>query len=90
MIDGVGRGQVPRMVVTGGDVTAPRNTAVLEPASKAAGGTQARLGGVVRAMAASAPVDSAKVETLRLAIASGHYTADPEAIAARMMAFGRK
>ena len=36
-------------------------------------------------MAASPPVDSARVEALRLAIAAGSYTPDAEAIAGAML-----
>jgi flagellar biosynthesis anti-sigma factor FlgM len=39
-------------------------------------------------MAASPPVDTARVEALRLAIAAGTYKPDPEAIAAKMIALG--
>lgn len=90
MIDGVGRGPLPRMVAMGGEVTA-RGPAAFDPATGpkgVAGGP--KFGGIVREMAASPPVDSAKVETLKQAIASGSYKVDAEAIAARMMAFGRK
>ena len=39
-----------------------------------------------RALAASPPVDEARVMRLRAAIADGSYKADPEAIAAKMLA----
>lgn len=92
MIDGVGRGPVlqqatPRLA---GGETSPRGPVAFEPANRSPGQAAAKLGGIVREMAASAPVDGARVEALRLAIAAGGYKADPDAIAARMLAFGRK
>jgi negative regulator of flagellin synthesis FlgM len=41
---------------------------------------------LVRDLAAAPPVDSAKVSALRAAIASGAYTVDADAIAAKMIA----
>ena len=84
MIDGVGRGAPPRMMVAGdAGARAPVAEAVARP-------MPAKFGGIVREMAASAPVDGARVAALRTAIASGSYRPDPEAIAARMLAFGRR
>lgn len=85
MIDGVGRGAPPRVRMPG--ETGARGPAVPEPVAR---NMPARFGGIVRDMAASPPVDVARVEALRTAIASGSYKADPEAIAARMLAFGRR
>jgi flagellar biosynthesis anti-sigma factor FlgM len=41
--------------------------------------------GIARDMAQAAPVDTAKVETLRSQIASGSYKADPDRIADAMI-----
>jgi len=41
---------------------------------------------LVREMAAVPPIDAARVEALRSAIVAGTYRADPDAIAARMIA----
>ncbi|KAB7648235.1 flagellar biosynthesis anti-sigma factor FlgM [Polymorphobacter fuscus] len=86
MIDGIGRGQLPRLLAQGMEAT-PRGPMAVEPAATGPRpATKAPAGAVVRAMAASPPVDSARVEVLRNAIAAGTYKPDPAAIAARMIA----
>lgn len=98
MIDGIGRGQAPRAVTplgdapakVGADAVAARPGAAPEAAAGLSETAQAErfrnLGGLARELAVSAPVDARKVEALREAIASGTYKADPERIAARMLA----
>jgi negative regulator of flagellin synthesis FlgM len=100
MIDGLGKGAIPRLPTIdadngqlGGLRGTPRGTAAAE-AGKAVAGTSARPAAVtgkalVRDMAASPPVNSAKVEALRNAIAAGTYKADPDAIAAKMIVLER-
>ena len=92
MIDGLGRASPPRLALTGNEAAArasvapsatPR-TATTGAATTSAATTSA--GQVVRDMAASAPVDTARVAALRLAIAAGSYKPDPQAIAAKMIA----
>lgn len=95
MIEGFGRNQPPRL-------QAPANTAGTGPAGPAASPVSARtpvasrgsdataqLSGVARGLAARAPVDPARVAELRAAMISGRYRVDPEAIAARLIAFDR-
>jgi negative regulator of flagellin synthesis FlgM len=84
MIDGLGRGAPLRLPGAGADPAARTGAAAPSaPAGRAAGSGP---GQIVRDMAAKPPVDSARVETLRLAIAAGTYKPDPDAIAARMIA----
>ncbi len=42
-----------------------------------------------KALAASPPVDTARVDALRSAIAEGRYPVDPDAVAAKMIALDR-
>lgn len=91
MIEGIGRGQLPRAVPA-----VPAAPAA--PAAPLSGGAEAGarvgrvgvgaagLSGIGRELAAAPPVDAAKVERLRAAIAAGNYRADPDAIASAMMA----
>ncbi|MBC7505117.1 MAG: flagellar biosynthesis anti-sigma factor FlgM [Sandarakinorhabdus sp.] len=88
MIDGIGRGALPRLPAPGGE-TGVRAAASEPAAAKVAGRPANASATIVRDMAASAPVDSARVAVLRTAIAGGSYKPDPDAIAARMLAFGR-
>lgn len=91
MIDGIGRGLPPRMAAMGGEISA-RGPTPFEPAlgPRLTSGGPGKLSGVVLDMAASQLVDGARVATLHTAIASGSYKPDPEAIATRMLAFGRR
>lgn len=96
MIDGVGRAGAPRPVAAAGEAvmrSAVRaGDAAGVGAASAAGVASAQapavsnLGRIAKDLAASPPVDAAKVEILRNAIASGAYRPDPAKIAERMMA----
>lgn len=93
VIDGVGRAPPPRAVAATGD-------AAVKPAVKPAGTGRAgeaasvaaqapavsNLGRIAKELAASPPVDAARVEALRTAIASGNYKPDADRIAAAMIA----
>lgn len=88
MIDGIGRGTPPRPTIVPGDAVARTGIGrltpnALTPTTRAPGAG----GGIVRELAASPPVDTAKVEALRLAIKGGSYKPDPRAIAAKMISF---
>lgn len=94
VIDGVGRAQAPRPV-TGVGEAAARPAAVgagARPDEAAAAKFAAQepatsnLARIARDLAASPPVDTARVEALRMAIASGDYRPDPARIAEKMMA----
>ena len=89
MIDGIGRGAPARAAVPISTGTGPRTPADAETAAPATGkaAPAPQFGTLVREMAASAPVDTARVAALRSAIASGSYAIDPDAIAARLLAF---
>ncbi|QXQ05602.1 flagellar biosynthesis anti-sigma factor FlgM [Sphingosinicellaceae bacterium] len=66
-----------------------RSEAVQRPAEPARASEPLNLSGTAvaaRALAASPPVDGAKVVRLRAAIADGIYKPDPEAIAGKMIA----
>ena len=86
MIDGIGRSGPQRLPVASGDGVA-RTTelrgglAVKSPKAPAT----AQISGVARDLAASPPVDAARVAALRAAIAGGAYKPDPERIAAAMI-----
>lgn len=91
MIDGIGRNQPPQIFT-------PANTPATSAAAPDSPGgvvdnrvtaSSLQLSGVARDLAAAAPVDAARVAALRLAIADGSYKVDPDAIAARMIAFDR-
>ncbi len=91
VIDGVGRAGAPRLVAAAGEAVTRSAGRVGDAATVvASGAVQApaisNLGRIARDLAASPPVDAAKVEILRNAIASGGYRADPAKIAERMMA----
>jgi negative regulator of flagellin synthesis FlgM len=100
MIDGFGRNQPPRLQSLPGTMSNRPTPAAgtLQTAAPAAarsavgsqsGGSAVQLRDVARSMAAKPPVDAAKVAELRAAMISGRYRVDPEAIAARMIAFDR-
>ena len=96
VIDGVGRPQGPRPIAANGDATTrsmvevARSTEVARPADGVAPAAPdaavSSLARIAKELAASPPVDTARVEALRLAIASGDYRPDPERIAAAMIA----
>jgi negative regulator of flagellin synthesis FlgM len=84
MIDGVGKGGTGRIDIARQD----RNAAVNTPRShgpRAADGPVKSA--VLELVSGGAPVDSAKVETIRTAIAEGRYPIDADRIAKRMLDF---
>lgn len=89
MIDGIGRNALARLAVSTSVQGAARTLTGAEPITSATGRASVtpRLGGIIRDMAASPPVDGDRVAALRNAIASGNYAVDADAIAARMLAF---
>ncbi len=90
MIDGIGRGQPPR-------IDTPARAANLPAAAPAHTGSAAAalqndsvsvtLNRITRELSASPPVDTARVSTLRHAIASGNYRIDPDRIAQAIVGF---
>jgi negative regulator of flagellin synthesis FlgM len=91
VIDGVGgRPQGPRPVAANSEATTravaevARGAEVSTPAVRDA--AVSSLARIAKELAASPPVDGARVEALRLAIASGDYKPDPQRIAAAMIA----
>lgn len=89
MIDGIGRNQPPQFAsAANGSLGGPANgPAALN--SKRNSVQMPELSGVAREFATAPPVDTARVSALRLAIGNGSYAVDPEAVAARMIAFYR-
>lgn len=83
MIDGLGRAGLQRLAVFGND--APGRTVAGAAATSATRPAGSKAGQMVREMAASPPVDSARVGALRQGIAAGSYKPDPQAIAAAML-----
>ena len=67
--------------------SAPASAARAVP-SVASGGDEAQVAmpGVARALAATPPVDIARITQIKAAIASGHYPIAPETIADRLLA----
>ncbi|GGE02256.1 hypothetical protein GCM10011529_05840 [Polymorphobacter glacialis] len=102
VIDSVGRSGLPRPIAAAGGAGSRRVEAELAPVAVAGGaGTRGvgtpvgqaagqavgqALGRIVKDLAASPPVDMARVDALRNAIATGAYKPDPDAIAGKMMA----
>jgi negative regulator of flagellin synthesis FlgM len=82
MIEGVGKGGAGRV-----DLSRQEKGAAVSPVRgegpRAAAGTVKSA--VLELVAGGAPVDSAKVETIRAAIQSGRYPVDPRRIALRML-----
>ena len=82
MIDGVGKGGAGRI-----DLSRQEKGAAVSPLRS--DGTRAPAGtvksAVLELVASGAPVDSARVETIRAAIQSGRYPVDPQRIARRML-----
>ncbi len=83
MIDGLGRAGLQRLAVFGND--APGRAVAGTPAATAPRAAAGKAGQLVREMAATPPVDSARVSALRQAIAAGTYKPDPQAIASAML-----
>lgn len=91
VIDSVGRGGLPRPVaVAGGAGTRRVEDAAPKPVAVAGGAgprvVEPALNRIVKDLAAAPAVDTAKIETLRNAIASGAYKPDADAIASKMIA----
>ncbi|MGQ0660659.1 flagellar biosynthesis anti-sigma factor FlgM [Sphingosinicella sp.] len=84
MIDGVGKSGSNRIDVARGAEQGGRVAAVGE---KTAGARSAAVeSAVFELVSAGAPVDAAKVASVRAAIAEGRYSVDPGAIAQKMVA----
>jgi negative regulator of flagellin synthesis FlgM len=95
VIDSVGKAQPPRAPNAVGEALSRAARPLGEAGAVAAasavqsgiqGPASSSLAQVAKDLAASPPVDTAKVERLRAAIISGDYRADPAAIATKMMA----
>ena len=89
MIDGIGRNTPTWLAAANNSSAATRaadGAGPVTPGTPRPGSAPA-FGALAREMAASPPVDAARVAALRTAIASGAYVVDPDAIAARMLAF---
>lgn len=91
MIDSVGKAQPPRPASAVGEAlsrgTRPLGEArAVAAAAAMQGPASSSLAQVAKDLAASPPVDAARVEQLRAAIISGDYRADPAAIATQMIA----
>ena len=92
MIDGIGRTPPPRAAVTSGNM--PAKTGDGEAVSRVVGAAPvagqaaaaSNLGRIAKDLAASPPVDAARVAALKTAIASGEYRPEPGKIAERMLA----
>ncbi|MEY2883621.1 MAG: Anti-sigma-28 factor, FlgM [Pseudomonadota bacterium] len=86
MIDGIGRGGLPRNFQVS---NLPGRVGVAGSAAAAGDAAPARAGGtlgrIAKDMAAAPPVDAGRVAALKQAIAGGSYRADPERIATAML-----
>ncbi len=90
MIEGIGRmHQISPLPSEGGARTSDHRAGARAEPRGADAGMTVNFAGVGAEMAASPPVDAAKVASLRAAIANGDYHADPLAIALAMMAQGK-
>jgi negative regulator of flagellin synthesis FlgM len=85
MIEGVSKGGPGRVNNARGTVAAGQPTAAVGDAS-VRGRPGAVQSSVLDLVAEGPPIDSAKIEAIRSAIASGRYPVDPEKIAERMIA----
>jgi negative regulator of flagellin synthesis FlgM len=91
VIDSVGKAQPPRPASAVGEAMSrsarPLGEAgAVVAASAVQGPASSSLAQVAKNLAASPPVDTARVEQLRAAIISGDYRADPARIAEKMIA----
>jgi negative regulator of flagellin synthesis FlgM len=91
VIDSVGKAQPPRPATAVGEAMSraarPLGDAVAVAAASAVQGpASSSLAQVAKDLAASPPVDTARVEQLRAAIANGDYHPDPAKIAEKMIA----
>ena len=86
MIDGIGRSGPQRPPVTGSDsVAKPADLRNRMEVRSPKAAVPAQISGIARDLAASPPVDAARVAALRSAIAGGTYKPDPDRIAAAMI-----
>jgi negative regulator of flagellin synthesis FlgM len=95
VIDSVGKAQPPRPASAVGEAlsrgTRPLGAAVAVAQASSVkpsdfqGPASSALAQAAKDMAASPPVDTARVDELKVAIASGEYRPDPMAIAAKMV-----
>ena len=83
MIEGVGKSGPGRIDMVRTDQSAPAAKVGGAPVRSDHGGVESEVFGLV---AGGPPVDSARVASIRAAIAEGRYAVDADAIAARMMA----
>ncbi len=84
MIDGVGKSGSNRIDVARG---AEQGARIAATGDKVAGPRSAAVeSAVFELVSAGAPVDAAKVASVRAAIAEGRYPVDPRAIADKMLA----
>lgn len=86
MINGIGKSGTGRidLLRTGGSQGAGAGSSIGSAASSGRSGGAGSVAAELVAM--GPPVDSDKVSAIRQAIAQGHYSVDPEAIAERMIA----
>ncbi len=87
MIDGIG-GSSCSPSLAAATALAPKPVKPGDPATAAAtvSAPTSTLSRIAKDLSASPPVDTAKVASLKAAIAAGRYTIDPDAIAAKMIA----
>ena len=86
MIDGIGRNGPQRPPVAGSDsVAKPADLRSRMEVRSPKAAVPAQISGIARGLAASPPVDAARVAALRSAIAGGTYKPDPDRIAAAMI-----
>jgi negative regulator of flagellin synthesis FlgM len=84
MIDGVGKSGSNRIDVARGAGEGSRVAAVGDTAARTRSAVVESA--VFELVSAGAPVDAAKVASVRAAIAAGRYAVDPQAIAEKMVA----
>lgn len=84
MIDGLGQAKAVRTEAVRTDAVA-RTAAPATIRKPVAEGATTAKGPAARLAAEGPPIDSAKVDAIRAAIADGTYRIDPDAIAARMI-----
>lgn len=86
MIDAIGRNGPQRPLVNAGDgVVKPNDLRARVEVKSPRAAVPTQISGIARDLAASAPVDAARVAALRSAIAGGTYKPDPDRIAAAMI-----
>ena len=86
MMDAIGRNGFLRPLVGAGDgVAKPNDLRARVEVKSPRAPVSTQISGIVHQLAASAPVDTARVAALRTAIAGGSYKPDPALIAAAMI-----